>query len=43
MLLKAKEKSHIHSGDLYRASSRDYNSEALTGQSRPKKKDFREM
>ena len=35
--------SFIHSGDLYSASSRDYYSEALPAQSRPKKKDFREM
>jgi len=31
--------SFIHSGDLYSASSRDYCSEALPAQSRPKKKD----
>ena len=35
--------SFIHSRDLYSASSRNYNSEALPDQSRPKKQDFREM
>ena len=35
--------SFIHSGDLYSASSRHYYSEALPAQSRPKKKDLREM
>jgi len=35
--------SLAHSGDLYSTSSRDYHSEALPAQSRPKKKDFREM
>jgi len=35
--------SFIHSGDLYRASSRYYYSEALLAQSRPKKKDLKEM
>jgi len=35
--------SFIHSGDLYSASSRDDHSEALTAQSRTKKKNFREM
>jgi len=34
--------SFIHV-DLYNASSRDYYSEAFPAQSRPKKKDFREM
>ena len=33
----------IHSRDLYSASSRHYNSEALPTQSRTKKKDFGEM
>src|SRR6218665_92691 len=33
----------IHSGDLYRASSRHYYSEALPAQSQPKKKDFRDI
>src|SRR6218665_203981 len=35
--------SFIHSRDLYSASSRYYYSEALQAQSRPKKKDFREI
>ena len=35
--------SFIHSGDLYSATSRHYYSEALRAQSRPKKKDLREM
>src|SRR6218665_1199381 len=35
--------SFIHSGDLYSASSRHYYSKALPAQSRPKKKDLREM
>jgi len=35
--------SFIHSGDLYSASSRHYYSEALPAQSRPKKKDLREI
>jgi len=35
--------SFIHSGNLYSASSKHYYSEALPAQSRPKKKDLREM
>ena len=35
--------SFNHSGDLYSTSSRHYYSEALPAQSRPKRKDLREM
>jgi len=35
--------SFIHSWDLYSTSSRHYYSEVLPAQSRPKKKDLREM
>jgi len=35
--------SFIHSGDLYRASSRGYYSEALPAQTQTKEKNFKEM